>query len=67
MEDQEGVQRVCLNPLPVPNFFKSYEIEKFGLSETKLFHFYGTFRKNDKKSAKDTIHEPPFKKSWICA
>ena len=40
-----------------------------GVSETKLFHFHGIFRKNEIKSAKRTPHiyifEPPFQKSCI--
>ena len=32
------------------------KMKSFGLSETKLFHFHGMFKKNEIKSAK---HPPP--------
>ena len=40
------------------------------LSETKLFHFHGMFKKNETQSAKRTAHtlyiyEPTFQKFWI--
>ena len=52
-----------------PTIFKyPMKMKQFGLSETKLFHFHGTFMKNE-ISAKRTphlyIYAPPFQKSWI--
>ena len=43
------------------------------ISETKLFHFHGIFKKNEIKSAKQTPHtfihmnrvQPPFQNLWI--
>ena len=50
-----GVSGGSLNPpLPVPHFKMSYENEKNGLIETKLFHFHRIFKKNERKSAKPT-------------
>ena len=44
MADQEGVKG-----FPVPCF-------KYPISETKLFHFHGIFKKNEIKSAKRIPH-----------
>ena len=52
------------------------KMKQFGLSETKLFHFYGIFKKNEIRSEKTKTpnphshtylytFEPPFQKSWI--
>ena len=62
--DPEGVQGFALL------FEYPMKTKKFGLSETKLFHFHGIFRENDIKSAKRTpthrhIYEPRFQNSWI--
>ena len=48
--DPEGVQGFALV------FEYPMKTKKFGLSETKLFHFHGIFRENDIKSAKRTPH-----------
>ena len=51
-------------PPPPPPVFKYYmKMKLFGLSETKLFHSHGIFKKNVMKSAKLTpytfIHMNP--------
>ena len=44
-------------PCTQPPIFKyPMKIKLFGLSETKLFHFHGIFKKNKIKSAKLTPH-----------
>ena len=43
MAEPEEVKRVRLKPLPAR--FKIYYEKKIGLSETKLFHFHGIFKK----------------------
>ena len=43
-------QWVRSNPNPRPQFL----IIQFGLTETKLFHFHGIFKKNEIKSEKRT-------------
>ena len=48
--DQEGVRSKPLHPL----FKYPMKIKLFGLTETKLFHFHGIFRKGEIKSAKRT-------------
>ena len=51
--DPEGVQWVRSNPLPLKYPMK---MKKNGLSNTNLFYFHGIFRKNEKKSSKQTPH-----------
>ena len=62
-----GVHWVRSNPLPAPSFKYPMKMKQFGLSETKLFHFHGIFKKNEIKSQSEPQHlytyEPPFQKS----
>ena len=47
----EGIQGF---PQRTPVFKYPMKMKLFGLSETKLFHFHGIFKKNEIKSAKRT-------------
>ena len=64
-----GSRGVARTPSPPLIFKYPMKMKYFGLSETKLFHFHGIFKKNEIKSAKWTPHlytyEPTFWKSWI--
>ena len=71
-QHQWGIQRGFAGPPPPPPppiFKYLMEMRKFGLSETKLFHFHGILKKNLIKSAKQTPTPlyiwNPFQKSWI--
>ena len=45
---QRGFRRFTGTPLLAPFVFKyPMKMKQFGLSETKLFHFHGIFRKNE--------------------
>ena len=52
--DPEVVQGVCLTPSPSLVFKYAMKMKLFGLSETKLFHFHGIFKRNGRKSVKQT-------------
>ena len=55
--DPLRVQGVCLNPPPCPGFQISYENEIIW-SQTKLFHFYGIFKKNEANPPYINTYEP---------
>ena len=55
-------------PPPRPLFFFKYRMKMklFGLSETKLFHFHGIFKKNEINSSKPhhtVIHMNPLSRN----
>ena len=71
---QRGFRGFARTPEPASSFFKyPMKMKYFGLTETKLFHFHGKYKKNEIKSAKRTpssthLNPPPpspFQKSWI--
>ena len=43
-------------PSPSPFFKYPMKMKKFGLNETKLFHFHGKFMKNQIELAKKTLY-----------
>ena len=45
--DPDGVQGVRSNPLPTLVFKYPVKRKLFALSEAKLFHFHGIFKKNE--------------------
>ena len=49
-----------------PIFKYPMKTKQFGLSETKLFHFHGIFKKIQQSEPPHLYtYEPPFQKSWI--
>ena len=64
--DPDGVQGVCFSPPSLPPFFIeiSYESERFGRNETKLFQFHGIFKKNEiKANPHPFIHMNPLSRN----
>ena len=58
--DPGRAQRVRSNPIPdtYPVFKYPLKMKYFGLNETKLFHFYGIFKKKRNKISK--VNPNPF-------